>query len=147
MLTSVVNQVSPPTLVPGQLVRGKASNTQAALARAEFEDYKARFFPLEENLIGRYNNPELRAQSQQENAAAVNTAFDTDAGVQQRRLSRYGTSLSADQQAAQTRDNQVAKVAALTDVRNLTRGAHADIDQQILSGSSTSSAAAMRGGE
>jgi len=136
----------PPSLVPGQLINGSARETQAALARAEWDDYKARFFPLEENLINRYNNEGLRNQAIGENVSAVNTAFDTDAGVQQRRLSRYGVSLGADQQSALERNNQVSKVAAVSDVKNLTRGAYADIDQQILSGSSASNASALRNG-
>lgn len=131
---------------PGQLVGGSARSTQAALSRAEWNDYKKRFFPLEENLINRYDNASLRNQAMAENHNATNNAFNVDRGVQARRLSRYGTSLSADQQAAQNRENQVARVASLTDVRNLTRDAYADIDQQILSGSSASSSDAIRTG-
>lgn len=132
---------------PGTLVSGSARDTQAALARAEWNDYKKRFFPLEENLISRYDNASLRNQAMAENHNATNTAFNVDRGVQARRLSRYGTSLSADQQAAQNRENQVSRVAALTDVRNLTRDAYSDIDQQILSGSSSSTSNAIRTGE
>lgn len=132
---------------PGSLVSGSARDTQAALARAEWNDYKNRFFPLEENLINRYDNANLRNMAMAENHNATNTAFDVDRGVQARRLSRYGTSLSADQQAAQDRENQVSRVAALTDVRNLTRDAYSDIDQQILFGSSSSNSNAIRTGE
>ena len=132
---------------PGSLVSGSARDTQAALARAEWNDYKNRFFPLEENLINRYDNANLRNMAMTENHNATNTAFNVDRGVQARRLSRYGTSLSADQQAAQNRENQVSRVAALTDVRNLTRDAYSDIDQQILFGSSSSNSNAIRTGE
>lgn len=137
----------PATLTPGQLVNGSARETQAALARAEWDDYKARFFPLEDDLIGRYNNEGIRNDAIAENVSAVGTAFDSNAGTQERRLSRYGTSLAPDQKAALDRDNQVSKVAAITDVKNLTRGAYADIDQQILSGSSASNSSALRRGD
>ena len=127
-------------IVPGQLINGSSRDTQAALARADWNDYKARFFPLENKLIGQYNNGERRSNAIAENSEAVNTAFDADAGVQQRRLTRYGTHLSADQQAANSRQNQISKTATLTDTRNMTRDSYADLDSQILTGSSSSSA-------
>ena len=127
-------------ITPGQLVNGSSRDTQAALAREDWDDYKERFFPLENKLIDQYNNGERRSNAIAESGEAVNMAFDADAGVQQRRLSRYGTNLSADQQAASDRQNQISKTATLTDTRNLTRDSYADLDSQILSGTSSSSA-------
>lgn len=136
---------TPENLVTGELINGSARDTQAALSRADWNDYKTRFFPLEDELISRYNNEGLRNQAMSESADAVNTAFDTNEGVQQRRLSRYGTSLAPDQQAALNRDNNVARVATLTDTRNLTRDTYADLDEQILSGSASSTQSVASG--
>ncbi len=133
--------ITPPsTLTPGVLINGSARDTQAALAREEWKDYISRFFPLEDKLIDQYDNAAMRETALGENARAVNQAFDADRGIQQRRLSRYGVSLAPDQQAALDRQNQVARVATLTDVRNLTRDAFTDLDSQILTGSSASTA-------
>lgn len=146
MLTTMKEQLTP-ALTPGQLINGSARDTQAALARAEWADYKSRFFPLEERLISQYDNKALREQAIGENSQAVNRAFDADQGIQQRRLSRYGVSLAPDQKQALERQNQVARVATLTDVRNLTRDAYADLDNQILTGSSASTSEIARGAE
>ena len=132
-------------LVAGKLVNGSARDTQAALARADWNDYKERYYPIEEELISRYNNKELVNNAIAENTQAVNTAYDTDEGIQQRRLSRYGVSLSADQQAALDRESQVSRVATLTDTRNLTRDTYADLDEQIMSGTAASTAAIASG--
>jgi len=132
-------------IYPGRLVNGSSRDTQAALARADWGDYKKRFFPVEGQLIAQYNNQDRVNSAMAENSSAVNNAFNADAGVQGRRLSRYGTSLSADQQAVNDRQNQIARTATLTDTRNMTRDSYADLDSQILTGSSESSAT-MQGG-
>ena len=126
------------TLTTGELINGSASETQAALARAEFEDYKKRFFPLEDELINRYDNKGLRDKAIAENTQGVRDAYQADRGIQQRRLSRYGVNLAPDQQRAINRQNQIGQVADVANVRNLTRDAYADLDEQILSGSSSS---------
>jgi hypothetical protein len=111
---------------------GVASDTLASISRAQWEDYKARFVPLENQLIAGYNNAGDRATQMNSAVNLSGQAFDAAAGVQSRNLSRYGVDTGIG--AGATRSLGLGKAAATVDAMNTSRQHMNDRDQILLTG-------------
>jgi len=115
---------------------GVASDTYAAVTRAKWNDYKARFYPQEAELIAGYNNAGDRATQMNSAVNLTGQAFDAAAGVQSRNLSRYGVDTGIG--AGATRRLGLGKAAATVDAMNTSRQHMNDRDQILLTGGLTS---------
>jgi len=85
---------SQPYLLNPGAYRGddQASRTAAAIARAQFEDYKNRFVPIRNMLVEEATTgyqDQLDA-SLDRTRSAIGNSFDRSEGMQRRRLERYG---------------------------------------------------------
>lgn len=97
---------------PGGRERG--SELSAAITRSQYENYRSRFQPLEDQLIEMYQNGPTEEDYQQ----GVESSFarqDLTNEVNQR---RYGLQARPDQQAAMDKRSEFAKGAAAIDAKN-----------------------------
>jgi hypothetical protein len=111
-----------------------ASNTQAAIRRADFERYKQQIRPIEDRLIWMVDNPELRANSVQSARDTVARSFRQSGAALRGRLADQGLSLTPQQQAAITRRQDLSQ--GLADVTAATRASRAfdERNARILTG-------------
>lgn len=116
---------------------GKASDILSKLTRAQWQDYKERFQPIETALMNKttYNNPDLVRESIIGGWNTVNKAYDTAIESRGNMLSRYGVNQRADEQAAVERSNQIQRSSALVDTANRIRMRLEDRNREIALGS------------
>ena len=126
---------------------GSARETNAAITRAQWADYKARFQPLEMELQGGLTfDPVTGAQNTEminKNIArgqdSVTGSFDAQTASNARNMQRIGVSPTEEQQSSIQRASAITRAAASVDAENMTRGRLADRNQEIALGSVTSS--------
>jgi len=114
---------------------GVASDTLAAINREQWDDYKARFIPLENKLIDAYDNPELRNKRMSAVTDYASNAADSARGVASRTMSRYG--VDGNTQAG-NREAVLAKTTSIVDAQNTNRDQMNARDQLLLAGGLTS---------
>ena len=110
------------------------ADRRAALLRADYEDWAARYQPLEQELLGLYNNPGALASAQSQAVSSFDQNFDTAAGAYDRRLAGYGIQLTPEQQQARDRSLEFNKGLGEVDAMNRTARAIDDRDQLIATG-------------
>lgn len=116
---------------------GKASDILSKLTRAQWQDYKDRFQPIESALMNQttYNNPDLVKNSIATGMNTVNNAYDSAISARGNMLSRYGVNQRADEQAAASRSSQINRSTALVDTANRIRMRLEDRNREIALGS------------
>jgi len=114
---------------------GVASDTLASISRAQWEDYKARYLPLESQLMAGYKNPWEQQSAINESVSLSQGAFDAATATKQRELSRMGIG-SGNLQGLQRRQ-EIDKTAATVDAMNTARQHIVDRDKMLLSGGLT----------
>lgn len=114
---------------------GSAADRFATITRAQWEDYKKRFNPIEDQLLAAYGNPAMRESAITAAQGLTNKAFDTAEATEARELSRYGVTRNADETAANIRTKGLSRTAALVNAANKTRQHIAERDIQLASGS------------
>lgn len=121
-----------PSTADTSLVNGKASDTLATIYRSQWEDYKARFVPLENEVMGAYKNPSLYRAAEDQARGGVYQTFANQ--PTQRNLSRYGVQMSPEQQAAVQRNMQLTRSATAANAVNETRRRMSERDEEIMVG-------------
>lgn len=111
-----------------------ASDAFSRITRAQWADYKQRFMPYEQKLIGMYNNKDALASMESEGADGVNSAFDSVAKGMALQRERYGAGLDAATAAAEQRRLSVQRAAGLADITNNVRMHVRDRDEAMLLG-------------
>lgn len=99
-----------------RLYSSDPNKVQAAISRAQFEDYKARFRPLEDQLFGEVNKP----------IDPVYANRDLISGIGARDRNRYGVSLDAGEQANLNRGLDLSSTLADVGSENTARTATRD---------------------
>lgn len=96
-----------------------AQDTFAALTRAQWDEYLRNFVPIENTLI-RYATDDQAINDAVMNARTdVANAFDTQEGVQERRMRGLGIELRPDEQASIDRRNNLAESLADVTAANI----------------------------
>lgn len=118
---------------------GKASDILAGVTREMWEDYKKRFFPLEEQLMGMttYKDPSLMEREVEKGQGRVEATFGSLWDTAVRRASSYGQSWDAAQYQANLNAHRLDKTAALADAANRIREKIMERDREIATGAST----------
>lgn len=101
----------------------RASKVRAAIARAEFNDYRNRFYPLEDRRIAMVGNSALKQKQIGEAVGLTQQGFDTAEGIRADRVRSYGLQLTPEQQQAHDRKLGVERTAATVGAANTTRRA------------------------
>jgi len=114
---------------------GEAADRYARVSRSQWEDYKARFQPLEDELFQAFDNPGLVQASLNDAGRAVEDSFFRANQNLEMNLSRYGLAETADQKRAVDRNAELAKTATLASARNMVRQRAKDRDKELALGS------------
>lgn len=111
-----------------------ASDTEAAIARAEYGDYKSTFQPLESYLANMVGNTGYQTQQIGQSQTDFSNQFNAAQGTNQRQLGRYGLSMTPDQQTSYNRLQDENKALGMVSTTNRTQRGLRDQDYYILSG-------------
>lgn len=96
-----------------------AARTYAALTRQQWADHVATYVPIENTMIDFATDSTQPAKAMAAASENVSDAFAMQEGDFQRRLQGLGTTLTADEQAAQTRAAGLSKSLADVQAQNI----------------------------
>lgn len=109
-----------------------ASDTYAALTRAQWDDYVARFIPIENNLISfatDWTKPQQAAEAAQ---ADVQAQFAQAPAIAERRARSQGIGLRPEESAAIERSSKLNQSLAEVQAGNSARDATTSRQRQVL---------------
>lgn len=112
-----------------------ASRTFAAISRAQFEDYKRRYRPLENQLIAAYDNPNDRRRLIGEAQGLVTQGFANADAQFKRRAAGLGATLTPEQQQSYSRGQKLRQGLSQVQAVNSTTRRLRDRDLTLLGGS------------
>lgn len=115
----------------------RADSILAQIYRDQWDDYVTRFFPLEDELIDTYNNPEVHKRIIGQATDKAAASFDAAQGSYDRSMARYGMSADAQMQNETDRSFNLGRTLALAGAKNTTRQELVDRDQRMLAGGMT----------
>ena len=114
-----------------------ATKTYAAINRAQWDDYEARFQPKEDQLAGMIGNTANLQEQMDRGNELVDTAFGNAKQSQGLNLSMYGVTADTQTKEAQDRGLSLAHSSAKAGSQNDIRRSNYDRDIQILTGTSS----------
>lgn len=126
-------QAENPNLLPEG---GSAEDMSTYLLAAEFLDWESTYQPIELNLLGQssLNNPEVLTGAIDRATGAVNQAYDTLGGVQDRQMAARGLVATGQQQEVADRLTGLSRAAAVAGAQNRARQQVATQDELIALG-------------
>lgn len=125
---------NPTILQPASGGRMEGSDNMAKIHRAQWEDYRSRFAPVEDMLFDRFNDTTYTNKAVEKAGLTMANAFDSSREQTQRNLSRYGVTQTGDQAAVSERTAGLKKAAAVAGAKNATRTAMEDQKLGIMAG-------------
>lgn len=90
----------------------------AMIARAQWNDYKRRYMPIEQQLIREGTNDAQYGVDSQMAKDSVGDAFGLQSGATARDMGRMGVTMSPDEQAAADQNMSIAKTSAMVGEAN-----------------------------
>jgi hypothetical protein len=139
---------SAPSEAPLRLAAGsKAEDNYAKLTRAQWEDYKRRFVPIENELINSttYANPQVLTTAIGQGRDAANQAINVSEQTQQRAVGQYGITQDPSEIALRRRMEGMNRSTAVVDAANRIRQRVSDRNREITSGAAPSSGIQLQG--
>lgn len=115
----------------------QSSMKRAALVRDQWDDYKTRFQPVEDQLIndmGSGIHTRFNAEGVQRAQQGVETAFNSAKGSAMRDYSRMGQNVTGDQRKAMETGFNLEKSASMADATNTARQWDEDRRNAVMSG-------------
>ncbi len=111
-----------------------ASDTYAKLIRDQWDDYRTRFAPYEDQMIALANGQEDNLLSEQRAVSAAGAGFNSSMGTLGRDRQRLGLGVSAEEAANESRMGAGLRTAAMVGAANKARLHSQDRDNMILAG-------------
>lgn len=111
-----------------------ASDTYARLIRDQWDDYRTRFAPYEDQMIALANGQEDNLLSEQRAVSAAGAGFNSSMGTLGRDRQRLGLGVSAEEAANDSRMGAGLRTAAMVGAANKARLHSQDRDNMILAG-------------
>lgn len=116
-----------------------ASNLRAKIAREQWQDYKTRFQPLENKLMGYVNNKEgFKADNRGLAVGKVNQAFGMLPAQTERRLGSYGIQMNPQQKEQFQRQSALQQSLGQVQAGNVSNRLSEDQIKGIISGGTLS---------
>ncbi|MBY6105034.1 hypothetical protein KUW19_00895 [Ferrimonas balearica] len=112
-----------------------AQKTYADLTRAQWEDYKKRFLPVQKDYMDAVTSGKMLDEQLGRITTNVDNAFSSAAQAQQINQQRYGIKTNSTQDAASARSNAFAQSAATAQAMNTTRQGAEDTMNAFMEGS------------
>lgn len=107
-------------------------NALADLTRQQFDDYKTRFLPVQEELFGLATSDKLLNEQMARNEENISTSFEQSKVAEDQRLGRYG--IEADNSKQSSANTGLLKSLTTASVNNETRESVDDLQNSILTG-------------
>lgn len=123
-----------PTYVSPSSGKKSAQNTRADLARAQWNDYKRRFQPIEDMLVNNVTSGERLDTALAKGGEAIGQQYGIADGTFKRNSSRYGAGLTPQQQGRHEKRLGLSKAATEANMRNSTRRAVQDSNMGLMTG-------------
>lgn len=117
---------------PDKINTASYQDALADITRQQFEDYKTRFLPVQEQLFDLATNDKLLTEQLERNGESINRAFSQSKESDSRTLGRYG--LSPDNSKQDDNNNSLLKGLTTASVNNETRSSVDDLQNKILTG-------------
>jgi len=111
----------------------KASDINAQIIRAEYEDYKRRFIPAENELMRLASSEEEKQKAVDSAEQSVIRGFDSSERQSNMTAERLGVGAPASMVGAE-RSNALAETAAIAQAKNDTRKQQEDLQLEIMTG-------------
>jgi hypothetical protein len=99
----------------------RLTNQLEEMSRADYEDYKTRLAPYENELMESIDNPAAKEAAAAEAGARSDRSFDVAAGSLARQMGRRGVTATPEQRAAIGRRTGLARAVANVDAQNTSR--------------------------
>lgn len=115
-----------------------AEDLNASLIRAEYDDYRRRYLPLEKELMRLALDPEEKRKAVKRAGLDVEKGFNSAAQQSSMQAQRYGIR-DPSLQVGVNKSRDLARTSAIAKAKNETRTAQDDLTMKILSGSSNNS--------
>jgi len=116
----------------GGIRTDKYENTLADLTREQWKDYKNRFLPVQNELLGLATSDKLLNEQLGRNQENIDNSFETAQQNEEMRMGRYG--LTPEHSNQNTNNNNLLKSLTTASVNNETRGAVEDLQNKIITG-------------
>ncbi|MBM7070868.1 hypothetical protein JQC92_02280 [Shewanella sp. 202IG2-18] len=110
----------------------KYQHAMADLTREQWEDYKNRFLPVQNELLELSQNDQLLTEQLARNETNIENSFNSAEQNESIRMGRYGLSNLDTQQSKN--NNQLLKSLTTASVNNETRQAVDDLQNKIITG-------------
>ncbi|WP_222428965.1 hypothetical protein [Pseudoalteromonas neustonica] len=104
----------------------------ADITRQQFEDYKNRFLPVQEQLFDLATNDTLLTEQMERNGQSIDRAFNQSKQSESMALGRYG--LAPDNSKQDSNNTGLLKSLTTASVNNETRSSVDDLQNKILTG-------------
>lgn len=127
--SGITNDTS--SVIPG-IRTDSYSNTMADLTRAQWDDFKTRYLPVQDELLALASNDNLLNDQLARNETNVNSSFDTSKQNESMRLGRYG--LTADNSTQDKNNTSLLKNLTKASVNNETRSSVDELQNKIITG-------------
>ncbi|WP_417518713.1 hypothetical protein [Marinobacter sp.] len=114
--------------------RFSGSDNMAKVHRAQWDDYKARFAPVENLLFSRFNDSTNTDKAVASAANTMNQAFDNSLAQTNRGLSRYGIAPTGAQAVQRERTHGLKQAASVAGAKNAMRTAKSDQKMGLMNG-------------
>lgn len=107
-------------------------DTLTNLTRDQWNDFKNRFLPVQQNLFGLATSDQLLNEQLDRNKVNIDTSFANAKKSESMRLGRYG--LSEEDSSQNNKNTNLLKSLTTASVNNETRGAVDELQNKIITG-------------
>lgn len=115
-----------------------AQNAYGTMSREIYDDYRARYAPIEADIISGITDSTVRDTNLNKAVVRAGSIADDRAGVSAgetaRDLGRYGVTMTPEQQAVMDRRNALTKTASVAGNENRARINYADTEEAVMRG-------------
>ena len=108
------------------------ANSMADLTRAQWDDFKTRYLPVQNDLLAMANNGQLLTEQLDRNKHNVENSFSLAEQGESMRMGRYG--LTPDNSTQSKNNNSLLKNLTTASVNNETRRSVDDLQNKIITG-------------
>lgn len=116
----------------GEIRTDSYANSMADLTRAQWNDFKTRYLPVQNDLLALANNDQLVTEQLGRNEQNINNSFSLADQGESMRLGRYG--LSPEDSEQSKNNTGLLKNLTMASVNNETRSSVGDLQNKIITG-------------
>ena len=115
----------------GEIYGSDPASMFARMTREQFEDYKTRYRPLEDTLMGYISNEDKKNNQIDRARGLSGSQFDTSMGITRRNFERYGLEMNPDREKAFGKKEKLNRTLAKVGAANITRDNIEDRDTSL----------------